>query len=39
MNTFVKMLNKKKYTPDYIYEVDVWHPKTSNIKYYIENSE
>lgn len=38
MNIFVKMLNKKKYTPKYICEVGVWHPKTSNIKYFIDKN-
>lgn len=38
MNILVKMLNKKNYTPKYICEVGVWHPKTSNIKYYIDKN-
>ena len=36
MNLLVKMLKKKNYLPHHVYEVGVWHPRTSNIKYYIE---
>ena len=36
MNLLVKMLKKKKYLPHHVCEVGVWHPRTSNIKYYIE---
>jgi FkbM family methyltransferase len=36
MNLLVRMLTKKNYTPEYICEVGVWHPETSNIKYYID---
>jgi len=32
------MLKKKNYTPRHVCEVGVWHPKTSNIKYYIEKN-
>jgi FkbM family methyltransferase len=33
-----KMLKKKNYTPRHVCEVGVWHPRTSNIKYYIEKN-
>jgi|TARA_B100001093_G_scaffold199413_1_gene191566 FkbM family methyltransferase len=36
MNLLVKMLKKKNYLPHHVCEVGVWHPRTSNIKYYIE---
>ena len=36
MNLLTKMLKKKKYLPHHVCEVGVWHPRTSNIKYYIE---
>ena len=36
MNLLTKMLKKKNYSPSYVCEIGVWHPKTSNIKYYIE---
>ena len=36
MNLLVKMLKKKNYFPHHVCEVGVWHPRTSNIKYYIE---
>ena len=36
MNLLAKMLKKKKYLPHHVCEVGVWHPRTSNIKYYIE---
>lgn len=32
------MLKKKNYTPHHVCEVGVWHPRTSNIKYYIEKN-
>ena len=32
------MLKKKNYTPRHVCEVGVWHPRTSNIKYYIEKN-
>ena len=38
MNRLTKMLKKKNYTPRHVCEVGVWHPKTSNIKYYIEKN-
>ena len=36
MNKLTKKLKEKDYEPYHICEVGVWHPKTSNIKYYIE---
>ena len=36
MNKLTKKLKEKDYAPYHICEVGVWHPKTSNIKYYIE---
>lgn len=36
MNKLTKKLKGKGYAPYHICEVGVWHPKTSNIKYYIE---
>ncbi len=36
MNILTKMLKKKNYSPKYVCEIGVWHPETSNIKYYIE---
>jgi len=38
MNMLTKMLKKKNYTPRHVCEVGVWHPRTSNIKYYIEKN-
>tara|TARA_B100000035_G_C21007342_1_gene557922 strand:+ start:349 stop:1053 length:705 start_codon:yes stop_codon:yes gene_type:complete len=38
MNMLAKKLNKKNYIPSHVCEVGVWHPKTSNIKYYIDNN-
>ena len=38
MNRLTKMLKKKNYTPRHVCEVGVWHPRTSNIKYYIEKN-
>lgn len=32
------MLKKKNYTPRHVCEVGVWHPRTSNIKYFIEKN-
>lgn len=32
------MLKKKNYTPHHVCEVGVWHPRTSNIKYFIEKN-
>jgi FkbM family methyltransferase len=36
MNKLTKKLKEKGYATYHICEVGVWHPKTSNIKYYIE---
>ena len=36
MNKLTKKLKGKGYAPYHICEVGVWHPKTSNIKHYIE---
>ena len=38
MNRLTEMLKKKNYTPRHVCEVGVWHPRTSNIKYYIEKN-
>ena len=38
MNRLTKKLKKKNYTPCHVCEVGVWHPRTSNIKYYIEKN-
>ena len=38
MNRLTKMLKKKNYTPRHVCEVGVWHPRTSNIKYFIEKN-
>ena len=38
MNLLTYKLNKKKYLPTHVCEVGVWHPRTSNIKYYIDNN-
>lgn len=38
MNLLTYKLNKKKYLPSHVCEVGVWHPRTSNIKYYIDNN-
>jgi FkbM family methyltransferase len=38
MNRLTKMLKKKNYTPHHVCEVGVWHPRTSNIKYFIEKN-
>ncbi len=34
---FYKTINRKKFTPKYVAEVGVWHPKTSNIYSYIQD--